>query len=53
MVQIDFGALAVAFIAAMGIPSAIMGLLTWHLKKRIEAAEEEQAQKNRDRKSVV
>ena len=53
MVQIDFGALAVAFIAAMGIPSAIMGLLTWHLKKRIEAAEEEQAQKNSGQKELI
>lgn len=40
MITIDVGDLALAFLAALGIPSAIMGLLTWRLKKRIEAAEE-------------
>ena len=46
MVQIDFGALVVAFVAAMGIPSAIMGFIVWKLERRIDAREKEQENKN-------
>ena len=46
MVQIDLGALAVAFVAAMGIPSAIMGFIVWKLERRIDAREKEQETKN-------
>lgn len=47
MIQLDFGALVLAFIAAMGVPSAIMGLIVWALKKRIDAREKDQDEKNR------
>lgn len=53
MITIDVGDLALAFLAALGIPSAIMGLLTWRLKKRIEAAEEEQGRKNNGQKELI
>lgn len=53
MVQVDIGSVLLAIIAAMGIPSTIMGLLTWRLKKRIEAAEMEQSQKNSGQKELI
>ena len=34
MVQLNLGALVLAFIAAMGVPSAVMGLIVWALKRR-------------------
>lgn len=46
MVQIDLGALVVAFVAAMGIPSALMGFIVWKLERRIDAREKEQETKN-------
>lgn len=46
MVQIDLGALVVAFVAAMGIPSALMGFIVWKLECRIDAREKEQETKN-------
>lgn len=36
---INAGGLLAAFIAAMGIPSALMGLIAWRIKARIEARE--------------
>ena len=53
MITINVSDLLLAFIAALGIPSTIMGLLTWRLKKRIEAAEEEQSQKNNGQKELI
>lgn len=35
MEGINIGALVAAFIAAMGVPSAIMGLLVWSLQRRL------------------
>ena len=45
MVQLNLGALVLAFIAAMGVPSAVMGLIVWALKKRIDAREKDQDDK--------
>ena len=45
MVEVSIGELLLAFVAAMGIPSAIMGLIVWRLKGHIEAREEAQAEK--------
>lgn len=42
-----------AFIAAMGIPSTVMGLIVWRLKKRIEDGEETQEKKNNGQKELV
>ena len=52
MVQIDFGSLIVAFVAAMGVPSAIMGLIVWRLKVRVEAREAVQEKKNADQQQL-
>ena len=47
-VNISLGQIVLAFIAAMGIPSAIMGLIIWRLERRIdkEQAAQEQGQKD-------
>ena len=38
-VTITAGGFLAAFIAAMGIPSALMGLIAWRLRTRIESRE--------------
>ena len=53
MIEVDFGALVVAFIAAMGVPSAIMGLIVWRLKSRIEDKEKAQDKKNEDQQELI
>lgn len=53
MVQIDFVDLVVAFIAAMGVPSAVMGLIVWRLKTRMEAREASQDKKNADQQPTL
>lgn len=52
MVQIDFVDLVVAFIAAMGVPSSVMGLIVWRLKTRMEAREASQDKKNADQQQL-
>ena len=52
MFQIDIGDLLLAFVAAMGIPSAIMGLIIWRLKGRIDRREKEQEKKADDQKEL-
>ena len=53
MVQLNLGALVLAFIAAMGVPSAVMGLIVWALKKRIDAREKDQDDKNRAQQRLM
>ena len=53
MIQVDFGALALTFVAAMGVPSAIMGLIVWALKKRIDAREKDQDAKNKAQQELM
>lgn len=53
MVQIDIWELVVTFIAAMGIPSAIMGLIVWRLRKRVEDREKAQDKKNEDQQELI
>lgn len=53
MVQLNPGAFVLAFIAAMGVPSAIMGLIVWALKKRIDAREKDQDEKNRAQQRLM
>ena len=53
MVQLNLGALVLAFIAAMGVPSAVMGLIVWALKKRIDAREKDQDEKNRAQQKLM
>ena len=52
-ITIGFSGIIAAFIAAMGIPSAITGLIAWRLKKRIEDDEEVQDKKNNGQKELV
>lgn len=52
MIQIDIGEMFLAFIAAMGIPSAIMGLITWRLERRIDKREKEQAAQEQGQKDL-
>ena len=53
MIEMDVGALMVAFIAAMGVPSALMGLIVWRLKGRIEDNEKAHEQKNDGQKELI
>ena len=53
MVEIDLGSLAVASIAAMGVPSALMGLIVWRLKSRIEDSEKVHEQKTDGQKELI
>ena len=53
MVQIDIWELVVTFIAAMGIPSAIMGLIVWRLRKRVKDREKAQDKKNEDQQELI
>lgn len=52
VVQVDIGELLLAILAAMGIPSTIMGLIVWRLKGRIESRETEQNKKAEDQKEL-
>lgn len=52
-VTIDFWTFAAAFIAAMGIPSTIMGLIVWRLKGRIENKEKAQDKKNENQQELI
>lgn len=53
MVQLNLGELALAFLAAMSIPSAIMGLIVWFLQRRIAAREKEQDEKNQAQQRLM
>lgn len=53
MVQIDVGDMAVALVAAMGIPSAVMGMVTWFLKKRIDAKDKDQEERNQAQQKLM
>lgn len=52
-ITLSFAELVTAFIIAMGIPSAVTGLIVWRLKKRIEDNEEIQDKKNNGQKELV
>ena len=53
MGQSEVGELVMAFIVAMGIPSAVMGLIVWRLKGRIEDKEKAQDKKNEDQQELI
>ena len=52
MVQIEIGELLFADVAAMGIPSAIMGLIVWRLKGRIEEKDAAQTKRLKDQQDL-
>ena len=51
-VNIGLGQMVLAFVAAMGIPSAIMGLIIWRLERRIDKQEKEQAAQEQGQKDL-
>lgn len=53
MIEIDFWALVAAFVAAMGVPSAIMGLIVWFLKRRIDARDKDLEEKNKAQQKLM
>ncbi len=53
MVTASAGQLLLAFLAAMGIPGAIMGLIVWRIKGRFEARAEDLAEKEQARQELI
>lgn len=51
-VNISLGQMVLAFVAAMGIPSAIMGFIIWRLERRIDKREKEQAAQEQGQKDL-
>ena len=51
-VNVSLGQMVLAFVAAMGIPSAIMGLIIWRLERRIDKREKEQAAQEQGQKDL-
>lgn len=45
--------LLAAFAAAMGVPSAITGLIMWRLKKNIESRDAAQLEKNKSQQELM
>lgn len=43
----------IAFLVAMGVPSALTGLLVWWLKKHIDANEKKREEKERKREELM
>ena len=53
MVTASAGQLLLAFLAAMGIPGAIMGLIVWRIKEKFEARAEDLAAKEQARQELI
>lgn len=53
MVTINAGELLAAFIAAMGIPSAIMGFIVWKLERRISKQEKASEDRENSREELL
>lgn len=53
MVTASAGQLLLAFLAAMGIPGAIMGLIVWRIKGRFEERAEDLAEKEQARQELI
>ena len=53
MVTINAGKLLAAFIAAMGIPSAIMGFIVWKLERRIGKQEKASEDRENSREELL
>ena len=53
MVTASAGQLLLAFLAAMGIPGAIMGLIVWRIKGNFEARAEDLAAKEQARQELI
>ena len=53
MIEINIWAIIAGFVAAMGIPSAIMGLIVWRIKKRANKREQEIAEREDARERLL
>lgn len=53
MIEITVGQAVVAFIGAMGIPSAVCGLLFWWLKRKIDAGARAQAERQAAQETLL
>lgn len=53
MVTLDFSSLVIAFIAAMGIPSAIMGVIVRRMEKRIDKRDEAREAKDKAQEQLL
>ena len=53
MIEINIWALIAGFVAAMGIPSAIRGLIVWRIKKRADKREQEIAEREDAREQLL
>lgn len=51
-VTINLSQMVIAFFAAMGIPSAIMGIIVWKLERRIDKREKERAAQEQGQKDL-
>lgn len=53
MITLNVGSFLVAFIAAMGIPSAIMGVIVWKLERRISKQEKTTEDRENSREELL
>lgn len=53
MVELSLTDMVVGFVAAMGVPSAVMGLIAWWLQRKLSDREQAQDEKNRDQEELV
>ena len=51
--NVNVGQLLIAFVAAMGIPSAIMGIVVWKLERRITKSEKESEEREAARENLL
>lgn len=52
-ITLDVGQLVLAFIAALGIPSAIMGIVVWKLERRISKQEKDVEDREAAREAML
>lgn len=53
MVTLDLGQILLAFVAAMGIPSAIMGVIVKRMEKRIAKRDEAREEKDKAQEQLL
>lgn len=53
MITLNVGSFLAAFIAAMGIPSAIMGVIVWKLERRISKQEKTAEDRENSREELL
>lgn len=52
-ITLDIGQLVLAFVAAMGIPSALMSFIVWKLERRISKQEQETEDREAARENML